>query len=308
MTSNDHNVSAVARQFKIDGELLEATPFGSGHINDSYRAVFLQAGVPVRYMIQRINQDIFKNPSALMENIQRVTSHIATKIAGEPDCSRKTLTLVSERDGRAWHIDANGNQWRAYRFIEAARTYDAVQSTEQAFQAAKAFGRFQKLLVDLPAPRLHNTILDFHHTPKRFMALEQAIAADVAGRAILTKPEIGFAFARQSITNALLDANLPDRITHNDTKFNNVMLDDATGEGICVIDLDTVMPGLDGFDTCKKIKEIDGNIKVIICTGFVDAVDATKARNSGADDYCVKTADFEVLVNAVRKFIEMMHV
>ena len=140
------------------------------------------------------------------------------------------------------------NHWRAYRFIERARTYDAVERPEQAFQAARAFGRFQQMLADLPAPRLHDTIPDFHHTPKRFAALEQAIAADVAGRAILAKAEIEFALARESITGVLLDANLPERVTHNDTKFNNVMLDDATGEGICVIDLDTVMPGLALYD------------------------------------------------------------
>ena len=112
----------------------------------------------------------------------------------------------------------------------------------------QAFGHFQRLLVGLPTPRLHDTIPDFHHTPKRFAALQQAIAADVAGRAILAKPEIEFALARQSITGVLLGANLPERVTHNDTKFNNVMLDDASGEGICVIDLDTVMPGLVAYD------------------------------------------------------------
>ena len=127
-------------------------------------------------------------------------------------------------------------------------SYDAVESTEQAYQAARAFGRFQQLLAGLPAPRLHDTIPDFHHTPKRFEALEKAIAADVAGRAILVKPEIEFALARKSIAGVLLEANLPERVTHNDTKFNNVMLDDATGEGICVIDLDTVMPGLAPYD------------------------------------------------------------
>jgi Ser/Thr protein kinase RdoA (MazF antagonist) len=179
-----------------------------------------------------------------MENIQRVTSHLADKVRDEPDRSRLVLTLIPARDERAWHEDADGNYWRVYRFIENSCTYDAVESPEQAFQAAKAFGRFQKLLVDLPAPRLHDTIKDFHHTPKRFIALEQAIASDVAGRAILVKPEIEFAFAHQSMTSVLLDLNLPERITHNDTKFNNVMLDDVTGEGICVIDLDTVMPGL----------------------------------------------------------------
>jgi aminoglycoside phosphotransferase (APT) family kinase protein len=242
--SKQHDVRAVACQFQIDGKFGGATTHGSGHINDSYCVTFHKAGVPVRYILQRINHSIFKNPIALMENIQRVTSHLVAKVSGERDRSRLVLTLIPARDERAWHLDADGNYWRTYCFIENAHTYDAVESTAQAFQAAQAFGRFQKLLVDLPAPRLHDTIKDFHHTPKRFSALEQAIASDVAGRAILARREIEFAFARQSISSVLLDANLPERITHNDTKFNNVMLDDVTGEGICVIDLDTVMPGL----------------------------------------------------------------
>jgi hypothetical protein len=242
--SKTHNVSAIASRFQIDGEFAVATTYGSGHINDTHCISFHQAGMPVRYILQRINHSIFKNPIALMENIQRVTSHLAAKVSGEPDRIRMALTLIPARDGRPWHVDADGSYWRTYQFIENAHTYDAVESTDQAFQAAKAFGRFQKLLVDLPPPRLRDTIKDFHHTQKRFMALEQAIASDVAGRAILAKPEIEFAFAHQSITNVLLDANLPERITHNDTKFNNVMLDDVTGDGICVIDLDTVMSGL----------------------------------------------------------------
>jgi Ser/Thr protein kinase RdoA (MazF antagonist) len=239
-----HGVSAIARLFQIDGEFSGSTTHGSGHINDTYCITFHQAGVPVRYILQRINHSIFKNPIALMENIQRVTSHLAAKVSGEPDRNRLVLTLIPTRDERTCHVDADGNYWRTYRFIENARTYDAVESADQAFQAAKAFGRFQKLLVDLPAPRLHDTIKDFHDTPKRFKAMEQAITSDVADRAILAKPEIEVAFAHYSITTALLDANLPERITHNDTKFNNVMFDDATGEGICIIDLDTVMPGL----------------------------------------------------------------
>jgi aminoglycoside phosphotransferase (APT) family kinase protein len=158
------------------------------------------------------------------------------------------LTLVPARDGQAWHVDAAGNHWRAYLFIERARTYDAVESAEQAFKAARAFGEFQRQLADLPAPRLHDTIPDFHHTPKRFAALEAAIRADAAGRAKLARAEIDFALAHQPMTRVLLEANLPERVTHNDTKFNNVMLDEATGEGICVIDLDTVMPGLALYD------------------------------------------------------------
>jgi aminoglycoside phosphotransferase (APT) family kinase protein len=247
MTS-DLNVSAAARSFEIDGEFIEAQPYGSGHINDTYRLFFKNGGAPFCNILQRINHNIFKNPDALMQNVARVTAHLATIVADEPDWRRRALRLIPARDGRGWHVDAAGNHWRAYRFIERARTYDAVESTEQAFQAGRAFGRFQQQLAGLPAPRLHDTIPDFHHTPKRFTALEQAIAADTAGRAALAKAEIDFALAHKPMASVLLDAKLPERVTHNDTKFNNVMLDDVTGEGICVIDLDTVMPGLAPYD------------------------------------------------------------
>ena len=246
--SKEQNAVAAVRQFQIDGEFLSAAPYGSGHINDTYCVVFHRAGAPARYILQRVNGNVFKNPLALMQNIQRVTSHLAARLEGEPDSGRRVLTLIPAHDGQTWHVDAEGNYWRTYRFIENARTYDAVESTAQAFQAARAFGQFQNLLADLPAPRLHDTIPDFHHTPKRFMALERAIAADAVGRARQAKAEIDFALAHQPIASVLLDANLPERVTHNDTKFNNVMLDDATGEGICVIDLDTVMPGLALYD------------------------------------------------------------
>jgi hypothetical protein len=244
----EHDVDSVASQFQIEGGFVGASPYGSGHINDTYCAIFDRAGITTRYILQRINHNIFKKPVALMENIQRVTSHLAKQVAGERDASRRVLTLIPAHDGQAWHEDAQGSYWRAYRFIEGASTYDAVVSPEQAFQAAKAFGRFQQLLVSLPAPRLHDTIPDFHHTPKRFAALERAIESDLVGRAILAKPEIDFALARKPIVSMLLDANLPERVTHNDTKLNNVMIDDASGEGICVIDLDTVMPGLAPYD------------------------------------------------------------
>jgi len=243
-----HHVRAVARQFHLAGDFLEAAPYGSGHINDTYCVTYDQGGQRVRYIFQRINHNIFKTPVALMENVQRVTTHLAAKLAGKPEASRRVLTLIPARDGRAYHVDAEGNHWRVYLFIERARTYDAVESVAQAFQAARAFGRFQTLLADLPAPQLHDTIPDFHHTPKRFAALEKAIAADVANRASLARPEIEFALRHQPTCGVLLAANLPERVTHNDTKFNNVMLDDATGEGICVIDLDTVMPGLALYD------------------------------------------------------------
>jgi len=244
----NHNFPAIWSQFQICGEFLDAAPCGSGHINDTYCVNVDQAGTRVRYLLQRINHRIFKNPVALMDNIQRVTAHLAEKLSAETDRCRRALTVIPSRAGPPFVLDQNGNYWRAYLFIEKARTYDAVESTSQAFEAAKAFGRFQKVLADFPAPRLSDTIPDFHHTPQRFAALENAIERDAVNRAQLAQPEIHFALSHQAMVGVLLDANLPERVTHNDTKLNNVMIDDATGEGICVIDLDTVMPGLVLYD------------------------------------------------------------
>ena len=246
--ARDYKLDAVIRHFQFIGDFSKAIPYGSGHINDTWRLTFHKLGVAVEYILQRINHNIFTNPVALMENVERVTFHLAAQMADEPDLERRVLKLIPQRNGMTWLKDDHGNYWRAYRFIPRTHTVDAVESPEQAFQAAKAFGRFQQLLADMPPPRLHDTIPDFHHTPKRFMALQQAITSDVANRAKLVKDEIAFALAHQSITNILLDAGLPERVTHNDTKINNVLLDDSTGEGICVIDLDTVMPGLIHYD------------------------------------------------------------
>jgi hypothetical protein len=242
------SVEDAARAFAIDGDLVAAAPYGSGHINDSYRVAFNYKGQSTRLLMQRINHRIFKDPVSLMDNIQRVTAHVGAKMAGHPDARRRVLTLIPTRRGGHLHIDEAGNYWRAYLFVERTATYDSVRSADQAFQAGRAFGEFQSLLADLPAPRLHDTIPNFHHTPSRFTTLEQAIAADAAGRAASCLPEIQFALDRKSLTTVLLNANLPERVTHNDTKINNLLFDDTTGDSICVIDLDTVMPGLSAYD------------------------------------------------------------
>ncbi len=242
------NAQAAASEFQFHGEVLSLTPHGGGHINDTFLVTCRAPGATHRYILQHINRHVFHDPVAVMQNIERVTAHLAAQAVGEPDGARRTLHLVPARDGRNWYVDSQGETWRAYRLIEDARTYETATSTEQAFQAARAFGHFQQQLANLPPPRLHETIPDFHSTPKRFAALEEAIAADIAGRALPAKPEIEFARSRQTIVGVLLGANLPERITHNDTKFNNVLLDDKTGEAICVIDLDTVMPGLALYD------------------------------------------------------------
>ena len=241
----------MVRAFSLLGQYRSGAAYGSGHINDTFAVVMDQAGTAVRYLLQRVNDRVFTNVPALMDNIQRVTAHAtrrAGEVAGDPDASRRCLTLVAARDGLPYHRDAHGGWWRCYLFIEHARTYDVVNTPQQAMAAARAFGEFQRLLVDLPGRRLHETIPFFHDTRRRFQAFQQAVEADAHGRAAQARNEIAFALNREPLVDALLSlqarGEIPERVTHNDTKFNNVMLDDATQAAICVIDLDTVMPGI----------------------------------------------------------------
>jgi len=247
-------LAEVADRFQIFGSLLEAVPHGSGHINDTYACTFSVAGTRVRYILQRINRRVFPDAGALMGNIGRVTAGLHRRLAesGVADASRCALTVVPSREGRPWVEDAAGDCWRCYLFIEGARTYDTVDNPRHAFEAAAAFGRFQVMLADLEGPRLHETIPHFHHTRERLRRLEQARDRDAAGRSADVTAEWDAIRRRESLVDILVDlhadGSLPERITHNDTKVNNVMIDDATGRGICVIDLDTVMPGLSLYD------------------------------------------------------------
>jgi Ser/Thr protein kinase RdoA (MazF antagonist) len=244
----DGAVCAAAEQFDVGGAFACAMPWGNGHIHDSYRVEFDAGGAHTHYLVQRINTGVFPRVPELMENMERVTSHME-RCAGEgPEVARRVLRLVLARDGRTWHRDAEGACWRMFPMIEGSRSVDQVESPEQCFRVAQAFGEFQRQLISLGGPRLHDTIEDFHHTPKRFAALERAIAADTAGRLASAKAEIRFALERKAMTRLLLDVGLPERVTHNDTKVNNVLLDERTDEALCVIDLDTVMPGLALYD------------------------------------------------------------
>lgn len=247
-----HDVQSVAKNFQIEGRYVEAAPYGSGHINDTYRVVFDCPAGRNLYIFQRINHNVFKKPLLVMDNIRRVTTHLKNKLAGSPDALRRTLTLIPANDGECFHRDGTGYVWRAYAFIGGSSTYDIIQTARQAYEAARAFGCFQNMLSDLSAPQLHETIPDFHNTPKRFEAFERALADDSFNRARTAKREIEFALKRKAITSVLTGlqakGKLPVRTTHNDTKLNNVLLDNDTGEGICVIDLDTVMPGLTLYD------------------------------------------------------------
>ncbi len=248
------DLAAVVGAFPLAGRFCGGEPHGNGHINDTYAVTLVQDGRRVRYILQRINERVFRDIPALMENIARVTAHAASRAAGRHpgDPARHALTLVPARDGRPCHRDETGGWWRCYHFVEDARTYDIAGSPRQARAAARAFGGFQGLLVDLPGPRLHETIPDFHHTRRRFEKLQQAIAADPRNRAAAAGDEIAWALRQETMVDRLLAlrqrGEIPERITHNDTKLNNVMIDDLTHEGICVIDLDTVMPGLSLYD------------------------------------------------------------
>ena len=246
--SSSHDLRIIATHFQIQGSFLRADRYGSGHINDTYCLVFDQRGSEHRSILQRINTDIFRNPVALMQNMERVTAHLLLKSSASQNSHQRVLELIPCHSGQAWYTDDQGNFWRAYRFIENAVSYDQVSSTHQAFEAARAFGNFQRSLSDLPAPGLHETIPDFHNTPKRLTAFRQAIEADVAHRVSTAAEEIEYCLRHQSTADILQSASLPVRVTHNDTKLNNVLFHRSSGEAICVIDLDTVMPGLTSYD------------------------------------------------------------
>ncbi len=245
--------------FKLPGELKECIRYGSGHINDTYRLTYETPQGTKRYILQRMSKSIFKKPVELMENVSGVTAWLRKKIienGGNPE--RETLTLVKSNDGLPYFVDSTGEYWRVYLFIEGATCYDAVKDDNDFYQSAVAFGHFQRLLADYPAETLHETIKDFHNTPDRLEKFKKAAAEDICGRAASVQKEIDFILEREELTHALydlqLDGRLPLRVTHNDTKLNNIMIDDETGKAICVIDLDTVMPGLTANDFGDSIR------------------------------------------------------
>ena len=248
-TASAPDLAAITATFAVSGSFERGTAHGTGHINDSYVVTIRPAtGEPERHLLQRINDRIFRNVPAVMENIRRVTAHAASRLAGTPDAARRTLTLVPARTGETWHRDASGGWWRCYRFIEGSTAHEVISTPDQAHTAALAYGAFQALLADLPGGRLHETIPDFHHTPKRFAAFRAALIADPHGHAATCAEVTAFALAREPMAGVLTDLQargaIPERITHNDTKLSNVLLDEATGTALCVVDLDTVMPGL----------------------------------------------------------------
>lgn len=244
----------IVEAFDLSGRAVAAMPFGSGHINDTFLLTLEHSGPTQRCLLQRINDSVFADVPALMSNIQRVCDHLRQRLIADNarDIDRRVLHLVGARDGRSFVLDDRGRYWRVYRFIARSHSLDTVQSPQQAYTAARAFGEFQRQLVDLPAPSLHQTIPHFHDSPRRYAAFEAALAADSHRRAATAGREIDWAMAHCDLAGALIALHqkslVPLRITHNDTKISNLLLDDATREAMCVIDLDTVMPGLSLYD------------------------------------------------------------
>ena len=236
--------------FQLDGMVMKAVRYGSGHINDTFLMTLREDDeTEGRVILQRMNKSIFTKPVELMENIMGVTSFLRERIienGGDPD--RETLNVIPTKDGKPYFIDSEGEYWRCYKFIEDATSYDQVENPEDFYQSAVAFGNFQRLLADYPAATLHETIKGFHDTKARFEVFKKAVADDVCGRAASVKEEIDFYLSHEDVANVFGDllekGELPLRVTHNDTKLNNIMIDNETHKGICVIDLDTVMPGL----------------------------------------------------------------
>ena len=268
----------IVPKFAIEGTLTEAVPYGSGHINDTVRLTCaLENGGQKRYILQRMNDGIFKNPVELMENVMNVTSFLRKKIVergGDPE--RETLNVIRTVDGDNFLKDEDGDFWRMYIFIENATSFDIVRTPEDFYNSAVSFGNFQLLLQDYPAATLHETIPNFHNTVSRFADFKKAVEEDVCGRAKEVQDEIRFVMEREADTHVICDAlangEIPLRVTHNDTKLNNIMIDNETGKGICVIDLDTVMPGSALYDYGDSIRfgastgaEDEKNLELINC-------------------------------------------
>lgn len=259
ITYTQKELSSIIHTFAFPGTVTDWTPHGNGHINDTFLIRSVQDGIPCKSILQRINRRVFHNPEQLMHNIAQVTAFLREKIktdGGNP--LRETLNLIPLKNGSWFFIDERGEYWRAFLFISDASCYDTVTSPQLFLEAGKAFGHFQKQLSDFPASTLFETIPDFHNTPMRCQALLQAAQKDPKNRLKNVSAQMDFFFSHAdeyAVAETMkASGELPIRVTHNDTKLNNIMMDDVSQTGICVIDLDTVMPGLSIFDFGDAIR------------------------------------------------------
>lgn len=253
------NYEAIIRAFGVQGDIKTVEPFGSGHINDTLRVV-IQAGAETQeYVLQKINTDIFKDPAGMMQNIIKVTGYlrnIIEKKGGDP--SRETLHFYPTQEGKYYYRDEDNRYWRLEDMILHSRSYDLATTSEMFASTGVAFGQFMADLGGFPAEELVEVIPNFHHTGVRFATFESEVKANRAGRIDTCRAEVEFALARKelalSIVKQLDNKELPLRVTHNDTKINNILMDESTDQPICIIDLDTIMPGACAYDFGDSIR------------------------------------------------------
>ena len=252
-------ITDILFNFSIAGKFISYAPLDDGHINDTFKVTYSVGGKELHHLLQRINTDVFKQPDLLMANVGYVTSFLRDKIiasGGNPE--RETLYCKPCKDGKKYYIDPKGKVWRLYNFVEDSFSYNSIESPEVFYRAGQAFGQFQRQLSDFPIDSLAETIPDFHNTAKRYHNLVVSIEKNASGRAVCAAPEIEFARQRRNETYILTGkaeiGDLPIRVTHNDTKLNNVLFDKKTNTPICVVDLDTVMPGLSVYDFGDAIR------------------------------------------------------
>ena len=270
-------IEVIVESFAISGHFVSATPFGNGHINDT-KVVTTKSGDGEihKYVLQRINKNVFKSPELLMENYANVTAYIREEIikaGGDPE--REVLNLVKNKDGRTYFVDKFGEYWRMLTFVSDSMSYDKVERPEQFYDSAVAFGNFQYMLRNYPADTLHETIPNFHNTPDRYRQLMEAVEADASGRLEEVRREVDFCVARREFASTLEEAHkagrLPLRVTHNDTKLNNLLFDKKTGGSLCVVDLDTIMPGY-------SVNDFGDSIRFGATTALEDEADLSKVN------------------------------
>ncbi len=275
-TKSDVSIGEVISKFQFSGSLKYYREYGNGHINDTYLVRFDDDGKKVKYILQRINKNIFKKPEQVMMNILGVTTHLKKKISeygGDPE--RETLTVIKTCNGKPFFVDGYGDYWRAFVFITDSVSLELPEDENDFYQSAVAFGTFQKMLADYPADTLFETIPNFHNTPVRYQTFLASVEKNASGRADNVKEEIEFVKARAEFMSVLEDSHkngiLPLKVTHNDTKINNVMLDKDTREPVCVVDLDTIMPGY-------SVNDFGDSIRFGASTAVEDEKDLSKVH------------------------------
>lgn len=257
---NSRDLEDALYAFGFGPQCSYVKPFGEGHINETY-AVYMptERGEEFAYILQRVNNNVFKDPAGVMENIFGVTEYLRNVVreeGGDPD--RETLSCIKTKNGCTYFEDSEGQPWRSYHYISNSVCYQLVEDAEQFYQSGASFGHFLKQLGNYPAASLKETIPDFHNTVKRFENFQIALKRDIKNRAVTCKQEIQFVLNRKEDCKVLVEQQeegiLPIRVTHNDTKLNNILFDADTGKGLCIIDLDTIMPGLAANDFGDSIR------------------------------------------------------